>query len=240
MDRSTPLGSNEISISMGSRKSTPISLEEPPCTLSDFPTILNEETDIRRYRSDPSLEAFKFIRIQHLRTPIVDNSQEVTSRVFDNLIKLQKSYDLPPEMIGRFKILDASYYGKPQSVLRLALANARSKNSAKVTINNLNFALEKFNKNFDNNFETWRDLFTEAGIDPRAKIMLKLSPDERNVVRAIEKLQNRDGCVTVGEISSELSTLKKHTLEQLLEDLTTRRGVLIRKLPDCYRVIPWK
>lgn len=239
-NRTATYGPNEISLSMGSKKSSPASLEDPPFALSDFPTILNEEVEIFGKKGDPSLEAFKFMLVQHLRTPIIDNSQDIISKVFDNITRLQERYDLSPEILGRFKILDASYYGKPQSVLRLALANARLGTRGKVTTDNLNFALERFNKNFDNTYETWLDLYTEAEIPFRAKVLLKLSPDERNIIRVIEKLQDRYGCATVDEISSELPAIKKYILRQLLEDLEIRKGLIIRKFLDCYRVIPWK
>lgn len=51
---------------------------------------------------------------------------------------------LPPETLGRFQMLDASYYGKPQSVLCLARSNARLENCGILRAENLYFALERF------------------------------------------------------------------------------------------------
>jgi hypothetical protein len=238
MNRTAPFPYDEISFCLGSRRNMPKTLEEPPCRLSDFPTILNEEVDIAKKKTDPSLEAFKYMQIQHLITPIVLNTADVISKAHEKTVKLQDRYDISPQLLARFSILDASYYGKPQSILRLALANARTEDKKKMSDNNLNYALEMFDKNFDHTYEVWSDLFTEAGLSTHARILLRLSPDERKIIKTIEKLQSTDKkCVNIDEIATNLPRLKRPWLEELIKDLGTRKGLIIETLPQCYRVI---
>lgn len=226
---------DEISFCLGSKKNAPKTLDEPPCRLSDFPIILNEEVNIAKKKVDPSLEAFKYMHIQHFITPIISNTEDIISKVHDKLIKLQDSYGIPQNVLARFKILDASYYGKPQSMLRLALANARIDNRKKISNDHVNHAFKMFYKNFDNIYEVWSDLFTTAVIPLRAKMLLMLSPDERKIFKTVETLQStRKKCVTIDEIASNLPKIKRYVLEQLLEDLSKKRGLLIEKLPQCY------
>ena len=241
MNRTAPFRYDEVSLCLGSKRNMPKTLEEPPCRLSDFPTILNEEVDIAKKRIDPSLEAFKYMQIQHLITPIVLNTADVISKVHEKVVKLQDRYGISPQLLARFSILDASYYGKPQSILRLALANARTENKKKISDNNLNYALKMFDKNFDNTYEVWSDLFTDAGLSTRARILLRLSPDERKIIKIIEKLQSTDKkCVNIDEIAANLPRLKRPWLEEMIKDLGMRRGLIIEILPQCYKVISFE
>lgn len=241
IDRNSPFRYDEVSLYLGSKRNMPKTLEEPPCRLSDFPTTLNEEVDIAKRSVDPSLEAFKYMQIQHLIAPIILNTTEVISKIHDKIIDLPNRYDIPPQSLARFKILDASYYGKPQSVLRLALANARAENKKRMLDDNLAYALKMFEENFDYNYEVWHDLFPKAVMPIGTRLLLKLSPDERKIIRTIEKLQSaKKKCVTINEISANLPHLKRRSLQELIEELRIRRGLIIEKLPQCYKVIPFE
>lgn len=156
-ERSSQFPFKEISLSIGSRRKTPSSLEEPPCRLTDFATILNEETDIGERKLDADLEAFRYMLTQHLLDPVVHNSSDAISRVQENLFKLQNSYDISPTALAKFKILDVGYSGKPQSVVRLALANARGENAREVTTDQVDYAIRAFNKNFNYIYEIWSE-----------------------------------------------------------------------------------
>ena len=236
--RTAPFRYDEVSLYLGSKRNMPKTLEEAPCRLSDFPTTLNEEADITKKRVDPSFEAFKYMQIQHLTAPIIVNTTELISKIHDTIINLPNRYDISPQSLARFKILDASYYGKPQSVLRLALANARAENKKKMLDDNLNCALKMFEENFDYNYEVWHDLFPKAVRSIGTRLLLKLSPDERKIIRTIEKLQGSEKeCVKIEEINANLPHLKRRLLEELIEDLRIRRGLIIEELPQCYKVI---
>jgi len=241
MNRTAPFRYDEVSLCLGSKRNMPKTLEEPPCRLSDFPTTLNEEVDIAKKRVDPSLEAFKYMQIQHFIAPVILNATDVISKVHDEITKLQDRYDISPQLLASFRILDASYYGKPQSVLRLALANARTENKKKMSDDNLSYALEMFKKNFDNNYEVWHDLFPKAVMPLSTRVLLKLSPDERKIIKTIEKLQSTEKrCVKIDEISANVPHLKRRLLEELIEDLKIRRGLVIEELPKCYKVISFE
>lgn len=238
--RTANIGYDELSLYFGSKRNLPKTLEEPPFQLSDFPTTLNEEVEFTKKRVDPSLEAFKYMQIQHFIVPIILDTPEVVNKIHDKIVKLPDRYDVSPQLLARFKVLDASYYGKPQSVLRLALVNTRTENLEKMQENNLTYALEIFEKNFDNNYELWHDIFPKETLSFGTRILLKLSPDERKIIRTIDSLQNtKEKCVSIDEINAALPRLKRRMLEELIDELRLRRGLIIERLPQCYELIPF-
>lgn len=242
-NRSSRFPFKEISLSLGSKRKTPKTLDETPCRLTDIPTVLNEETDIGRKKLDPAFEAFHYMLIQHLQDPIIPNPADAISKVQENLLKLQASYDFSPSTLARFKILDVSYSGKPQSVVRLAMASARAESARDVTIDQVDHAIQKFNRNFDYIYELWSErleLFRdEEERTLRERMLSRLSTDERNIYRTIEKLQSSaKACVSKEEISALLPHLKEFALETLLHDLTIGKGLLYEKSHNCYGALP--
>jgi len=232
---------DELSLYLGSKKNMPKNLEDPPCTLSDFPTTLNEETEVVKRRNDPSLEAFKYMQIQHFVAPVVLNATDTINHIHDKIVNLPERYDVSPQMLARLNVLDASYYGKPQSVLRLALANARTENNERMEANHLNYALDIFEKNFDYNYEVWQDIIPKSSMGIGTRLSLKLSSDERKILRAIDELQTtKKPCVSIDEINVALPHLKRRILEELIVELNLRRGLIIEKLPQCYELIRFK
>jgi hypothetical protein len=95
--------------------------------------------------------------IQQLQDPVMPNPTDAISKVQENLLKLQASYDFSPSTLARFKILDVSYSGKPQSIVRLAMASARAESERHVTPDQIDHAIQKFNRNFDYIYELWSD-----------------------------------------------------------------------------------
>ncbi|WNZ28755.1 MAG: hypothetical protein IAX21_08890 [Candidatus Bathyarchaeota archaeon] len=231
------IGYDEFSLYFGSKKNLPKTLEEPPFQLSDFPTTLNEEVEYLKKRADPSLDAFKYMQIQHYIAPIITNTSDMIDKVQETLVKLPERYDVSPQLLARFKFLDASYYGKPQSVMRLALTKTRTENLEKINDNNIKDAIQMFEENFDYNFELWRDMFPKESLGAGTDILLKRSPDERKILRIIDKLQGtKEKCVSINEISEGIPRLKKEMLEELLEELS-KRGLIIEKRYHCYSLI---
>jgi hypothetical protein len=242
-NRSSRFPFKEISMSLGSKRKTPQTLDESPCRLTDFPTVLNEETDIGRKKLDPAFEAFQYMLIQQLQDPVMPNPTDAISKVQENLLKLQASYDFSPSTLARFKILDVSYSGKPQSIVRLAMASARAESERHVTPDQIDHAIQKFNRNFDYIYELWSDrqeLFRdEEERTLRERMLSRLSPDERKIYRAVEKLQSSDkACVSKEEISALLPNLTEFALETLLHDLTVGKGLLYEKSHNCYGALP--
>ncbi|MCW4022912.1 MAG: hypothetical protein ACOWW1_09460 [archaeon] len=237
--RTANIGYDELSLYFGSKKNLPKTLEEPPFQLSDFPTTLNEEVEHLKKREDPSLDAFKYMQIQHYIAPIITDTSNMIDKIQETLVKLQERYDVSPQLLARFKVLDASYYGKPQSVIRLALTKTRTENLEKINDNNVKDALQMFEENFDYNFELWRDMFPKESLGAGTDILLKLPPDERKILRVIGDLQgSREKCVTISEISDAIPRLKKGMLEELLRELAVKRGLIIEKRYQCYSLIP--
>ena len=235
--RTANIGYDELSLYFGSKNNLPKTLEESPFQLSDFPTTLNEEVEHLKKRADPSLDAFKYMQIQHFIAPIITDTSDMIDKIQETLVKLPERYDVSPQLLARFNVLDASYYGKPQSVIRLALTNARTENHEKINENNFKYALQIFEENFDYNFELWRDIFPKEALGAGTEILLKLSPDERKILRVIGDLQDtKEKCANINEISEAIPRLKKEMLEELLKQLS-KRCLIIEKRHQCYSLI---
>jgi hypothetical protein len=98
-----------------------------------------------------------------------------------------------------------------------------------------------FEENFDYNFEIWRDMFSDESLGAGTDILLKLSPDERKILRIIDKLQGtKEKCVNINEISTAIPRLKREMLEELLEQLSFKRRLIIEKRHQCYTLISFR
>ena len=121
----------EISMSMYSKNSKPCSIEDPPCSQSDVPTVIPEDTSINRSRQDiDQFDALKFMLISHMRTPIIEELQASQRRIVNELEKLVDSYGLDPAHLTKHGFLNAHYNSRPSSVFRECLAYARANNIA--------------------------------------------------------------------------------------------------------------
>jgi hypothetical protein len=222
----------EISVSLGSKKDMPRTLTEPPVGLSDFPTVLNEQTDVSRKKLDPSLEAFKYMLVHQMYTPTVPEIDSMMTDIQDRLLKLQESYDVAKHQVSRYGILDTSCWGKSSAVLKLTLARARAQGLNEISSDEVRGTFkEYFVKNFENVHEVWNDLFRKEGLS-----LLELSRDEREIFRIVEKLQSSKECVPFKTISKELSQIKEYALEALINDLSNK-GWLIERKPMCYKAL---
>ena len=234
-NRSTSDAFSELSISMSSKNSRPKTLEEVPCSLTDFPTILNEDADLTTAKIDPSLDAFKYMLHQHLIAPEVENSVAITDAIQERLMQLPNRYEISSDTLARCKMLDASYMGRPQSVLRLALAACRANNRSSVSSDYVTKIYEEyFLKNFDHVYQTWSetDLFRKKGIS-----LLDLSNGERKIVKVVDAYESTDRKhATFREIADE-TKIGDFILSQLLLDLTQKKSFLFEAHPGCYRTI---
>jgi hypothetical protein len=234
-NRRTSGALSELSISISSGKSRPKTLEDLPCSLTDFPTILNENADLTTARIDPNLDAFKYMLHQHLVAPEVENSVAITDTIQERLMQLPNHYDMSSDTLARCKMLDASYTGRPQSILRLALAACRANNLSSVTRDYATKIYEEyFLKNFENVYQTWSetDLFRKKGIS-----LPDLSGDEQKIVRVVEAHESTDKKhATFREIADE-TKLDDFILSKLLFDLTQRKSFLYEAHQGCYRTI---
>ena len=63
-------------MSMYSKSSKPASIEDPPCSLSDVPTVIPEDTSINRSRPViDQFDALKFMIVKHMNAPIIEEVQ---------------------------------------------------------------------------------------------------------------------------------------------------------------------
>ena len=227
---------SELSISLSSANSKPKTLEEPPCSLVDFPTVLNEDVDLVTAKVDPDLDAFKYMLYQHLTAPIVDDSATILRDLSEKLVELPKRFEIPSDMLARCKLLDASYVGRPQSILRLALATGRATGQRTVgSADAIKVYNEYFLTNFDNVIHAWSesDLFAQKGIP-----LAKLSGDERKIFRLIERYESTDRKHATYQEIAEETKMDDYVLRQVLFDMVQRKGILIESSPMCYRTIP--
>jgi len=150
----------ELSMSLFSKNSQPASIEDPSCSLSDIPTVLPENTSVNRSRPViDQFDALKFMMVNHLKTPVINDLKTSQEQIVDGLEKLVASYGLDPAHLSKYGFLSASYNAKPQSVLRESLAYARA-NDIHVAGPDLTGTVFKdfFEWNFKYVYEIWEDL----------------------------------------------------------------------------------
>jgi hypothetical protein len=101
--------------------------------------------------------------------PTVGKTQTDLDKTLDfagqRIVNLAEKYELPGA-VRRYGLFDPSYYGKPQSILRLALAAARSQ--GKDTTDNewiTRIFDEYYLKNIENIMEAWEDIMTCKGVE---------------------------------------------------------------------------
>lgn len=160
---------SEISIGLGSRRSQPSSLYETPLTDVDQPVLLPDNAEMLRMNVDPPLEVTKYLITMQMMFPTIGKTKmDLTTSVecaSQRIVDLVEKYDLPP-LVQRHALFDPNYYGKPQSILRLALASARS--SGKHTVDN-GWITQVFDNYFLKNveilMEEWPDFMTSKGVE---------------------------------------------------------------------------
>lgn len=160
---------SELSVGLGTDRSAPSSLYEPPFALVDQPTILFPNVEERKINVDPPFEVVKYVVTSKMRYPTVGNSQTDIERVLGEtslkIIKLGEEFDVP-HLVRRHALFDPNYYGKPQSILRVALALARAQDKDKIDLEFVIRAFENYClKNMEIVFESWEDLLTSKGVE---------------------------------------------------------------------------
>lgn len=160
---------SEISIGLGSDKNAPPTLYDPLIGMVDQPTLLLSSAEMRKINVDPPLDVTKYLTTTQMLYPTVGKTEQDSMKILNEassrIVEVAKSYDLTPE-VRRHGIFDPNSYGKPQSILRLALAGARA--SSRTEVDNTS-AMKAFNdyylENFKILYEEWPNLFTSKGIE---------------------------------------------------------------------------
>jgi hypothetical protein len=225
----------ELSMSLFSKNSKPVSIEDPPCSLSDIPTVIPEKTSINRSRPFiDQFDALKFMIVNHMKTPVLNDLQSSQQQIVDGLEKLVDSYGLDPVHLSKYGFLSASYNAKPQSVLRESLAYARAND---IHVAGPDLTLKVFRNFFEWNFkyvyEIWEDqLATKI---TSKKNLASLNIKYRDIIRIIRKYHSsREPGAKKIYVLKEAKT-PPHETEQLLKECLNE-GIIYEPLFEVYRL----
>lgn len=186
---------SEISVGLGSKRNQPKSIYDPPLTKVDQPTLLPDSAEMLAMHFDPPLEVTKYIITMQMLFPTIGKTQTDLEKTLEyasqKIVNLAEKYDMP-QTVRRYGLFDPSYYGKPQSILRLALASARSQ--GKQTTDD-KWAMKVFDdfylKNMETIMETWEEVMTSKGVE---LVSLKEEFD-RQVLKFITEREGKEAGV---------------------------------------------
>jgi len=173
----------------------------------------------RNTNVDPPLEVTKYLITTQMLYPTVGKREEdfmnILNEASSKIVEVAKSYDLTPE-VRRHGIFDPNSYGKPQSVLRLALASARA--SSQIEIDNAS-TMKVFNdyylENFKIVYEEWPNLFTSKGIE-MATLKNEL---DRQILRFITDNETKEVGVGFHLIEEHFLNQDKFKLKESIDRL---------------------
>ena len=186
---------SEISVGLGSKRNQPKSIYEPPLTKVDQPTLLLDSAEMLAMHFDPPLEVTKYIITMQMLFPTIGKTQTDIDKILEytsqKILNLAEKYDLP-QTVRRHGLFDPSYYGKPQSILRLALASARAQEKQ---IADEKWAMDAFNafylKNMETIMETWDEVMTSKGVE-----MVSLKKEfDRQVLKFVTEKESKEAGV---------------------------------------------
>lgn len=227
---SPPAIIEEISLSLHSDSRKPKTILDPPCSLSDIPTVISETVSINRFKkADFSLEAFKYMVTQHMVAPVIEGYDDILVSLVNGLERLREDYDLNPTHLTKYGFLNANYNSRPSSIIRMALAYARANN-----INTLNRNLsdkifeEYFKWNFEYVYEVWEDLIKKPSIP------ISLRAEYRDIIRVIRKYDDGAGVdfkIICSELKKDQYTIDKHLKEMI------NHGLIYEPAPRRYKII---
>ena len=228
---------SEISVGLGSRRSQPQSLYDTPLTIVDQPTLLPSSAEMLKMSFDPPLEVTKYIITMQMLFPAIGKTRNDFDKTLDlasqKVVKVAEKYDVP-DAVRRHGLFDPNYYGKPQSILRLALASARAQE--KQTADKewiMKVFDEVYLKNIEFIMDSWGDIMTSKGVE-----MVSLNEYERQILKFITEKESRDFGVGFSLLSQRYDDETKliQALNHLKED---RVGKIYEAKRDVYRTIPF-
>jgi hypothetical protein len=226
---------SEISMSMFSKNSTPISIQDPPCSLSDVPTVIPENTSINRSRSViDQFDALKYMIVSHMKTPIVEDIQVSQEKIANDLEKIVESYGLDASHLTKYGFLNASYNARPSSVIRECLAFARASD---VNIVNPELVSKVFDNYFKWNFDFVYDIWVDLLSTPLTskENLASLNVQYREVIRIIRKYHSTgEPGAKRGDIIREARTPQNET-ERLIDDCLNE-GLIYEPMHGIYRL----
>jgi hypothetical protein len=192
LDRRRSKRYSEISIGLGSKNKQPKTIYDPPLTKVDQPTILPDSAEMVPMHFDPPLEVTKYVITMQMMFPTIGKTQADLNKTLDfasqKIVNLAEKYDLP-QAVRRYGLFDPSYYGKPQSILRLALASARSQEKHTADNEWITKVFDEFYlKNMESTLETWEDIMTSKGVE-----MVSIESEfDRQVLKLITEKESKE------------------------------------------------
>ena len=218
-------GFDEASLTLFSKSDGPLSIEDPPCSLSDIPTVTPENTTIVSGRPEvDQFDAMRYLIISHMKAPIIQDLEKSISTIVTGLEKLTESWGLPSKQLATYGFLDANYNARPTSVLRECLAYSRAKNVDVINVALVSQVFEDYFKwNFEYVYEIWEDLLSEPLGEKQTMVSLRVK--YREIIRILRKNQSSKEIGVSKEII--LSETERPHLEmmKLLEDCR-RAGII--------------
>jgi hypothetical protein len=227
---------SEISVGLGSKNKQPKTIYDPPLTKVDQPTILPDNAEMLPMHFDPPLEVTKYVITMQMTFPTIGKTQADLNRTLDfagqKIVNLAEKYDLP-QAVRRYGLFDPSYYGKPQSILRLALASARSQGKHTADNEWITKVFDEFYlKNMESTLETWEDIMTPKGVE---MVTIK-SEFDRQVLKYITEKESKETGVGFPILDEHfLDTIKLESSLDTLLNMGKIREVKLR----VYRSVPF-
>ena len=228
---------SEISLGLGSKHNHPKTIYDPPLTRVDQPTLLPDNVEMLRMNFDPPLEVTKYLITMKMLFPTIGNTQADIDPILDSaskrIVNTAEDYDIP-QAVRKHGLFDPNYYGKPQSVLRLALASARSEEKQGV---NKDYVLKTFDnfylKNLQIVLDSWEDVMSSKGIE-----LVSLNEFDRQVLKFITNSESKDFGVGYSSLNERFPDEIK--LRQSLDRLKTEKvGKIYETKQDVYRAFPF-
>jgi len=226
----------EISIGLGSKESAPISVYEPPLVMVDQPTLLPSSAEERSINLDPPPEVTKYIIDAQMNFPTIGTTQvdleKELESVSSKIVELAAKYNVP-SLVQRHGLFDSSYYGRPQSIMRLALASARAYGKQSIDDQWVKKAFnEYYLKNIKTIFDSWPDVFTSKGVEI---VTLKENLDKQ-ILRFITDNETKDFGVGIHLIEEHFNRDKIELIASLRRLLAL--GKIRETKLDVYRSVP--
>lgn len=228
-------GFNEASLSLFSKSDRPLSIEDPPCSLSDIPTVTPENTTIVRGRSViDEFDALRYLITSHMKTPIIQDFEKSITTIVTRLEKLTDSWDLPPDQLASYGFLDANYNARPNSVLRECLAYARAKNVNVINVDLVTQVFEDYFKwNFEYVYEIWEDLLAQPLVGKQTMTSLRVK--YRDIIRILRKHHSSKEIGVSKEIMLRETERSPLEMTKLLEDCR-RAGIIYEPKNGFYKL----
>ena len=131
--------------------------------------MLPDNAEMLNMTFDPPLDITKYVITMKMLFPTVGKSQTDLDHTFDlaskKIIDVAEKYDVP-QAVMRHGLFDPNYYGKPQSIVRLALASARSQERQMADDEYILKVFDNFYlKNIESVMESWDEVMTVKGVE---------------------------------------------------------------------------